>query len=726
MVIFEIRNTKRDESVPSTFAQILANFASQPSYSFFKKWIFGKKTASLFLEIVVLRQTIHFFIVCDDHLASYFSSQLSAHYPTLRITKVTDYLPSFAKARFIETGQIQLQQPYYYPLNTYKMFRDHDPMSSFLGILSRLSDSEAAIIQLVLLPAGGRWQKGANSMIEKGITDTEGRRRPLSNEHSIKEKIISSGLKTGIRMLVASTDSLHVKSILTDLAGAFGVLSRGDGNSLHLKKPNTLFKSDLIKAIIHRKPLMIPKFHYLNIDEIATIFHPPSKELASIKNIAWGGQLASQAPENLPIAPEEDSKESDVIKKQINFFARTEYKNALKTFGIKREDRRKHTYIIGKTGTGKTTLIANMAINDIRNGEGLAVIDPHGDLCNIILDYVPKKRINDIAYLDPSDTNFPFHLNPLELPEGATKAQGELVASGIVSIFYKLYHYSWGPRMEYILRNALMTLTNVPNATLIEVPRILSEKSYRQKVLEKLDDPVLQTFWHDEYEQMSEKLRTEAIAPIQNKIGQFVTSPMIRNIIGSPHSTVDLATMMDEGKIVIINLSQGKLGEDNAALLGAMFITKMQLAAMHRVYQKEEERRDFYLYVDEFQNFATQSFLKILSEARKYRLNLTLANQYVGQIDEEVKKAIFGNVGTLITFLVGAEDARGLSFEFGNEYKPEDFVSLGNYQILLKMAIEGHTSMPFYATTLPLPRSKTESHDKVIRISRERYSKKVE
>jgi hypothetical protein len=264
----------------------------------------------------------------------------------------------------------------------------------------------------------------------------------------------------------------------------------------------------------------------------------------------------------------------------------------------------------------------------------------------------------------------------------------------------------------------------VPDATLADIPPLLADAAFRKKVLEKVNDKVLLNFWNQEYAQMNERLRTEAIAPIQNKVGQFVTSPMIRNIIGHPVSTIDFSEMMDKQKIIIINLSQGKLGEDNAALLGAMFITKMQLSAMSRVYQKEEDRKDFYLYVDEFQNFATQSFLKILSEARKYRLNLTLANQYIEQVDREVQKAIFGNVGSMVSFLVGADDAKALSFEFGRAYEPEEFVSLDNYQMLLKMSIDGLTSTPFYAKSLPLPSSKNSNREKVIRVSRERYSKK--
>jgi hypothetical protein len=301
----------------------------------------------------------------------------------------------------------------------------------------------------------------------------------------------------------------------------------------------------------------------------------------------------------------------------------------------------------------------------------------------------------------------------------------ELSASGIVSIFYKLYHYSWGPRLEYILRNTILTLLHIPDSTLLQVPELLTNDRYREKVLEKLDDRVLKNFWLNEFAKMSPQMRTEATSPILNKVGQFLSSQTIRNIVGSPTSTIDLEEMMNEGKIVIVNLSQGKLGEDASALLGAMIITKMQLAAMNRVYVGEEERRDFYLFVDEFQNFATQSFIKILSEARKYRLNLTLANQYIGQIDEDVQKAIFGNAGSMVTFSVGATDARLLSREFGEKYEESELVGLGNFQIVLKLSIDNHTSNPFSAVTLPLPRSRNQNREKVIRSSRQRYAKKI-
>jgi type IV secretory pathway VirB4 component len=452
--------------------------------------------------------------------------------------------------------------------------------------------------------------------------------------------------------------------------------------------------------------------------ELASLWHPPGLTLSGIKNIAWGSRLTGEAPENLPIADENEEE-----KKHINFFARTEFKNKTATFGIKREDRRKHIYIIGKTGTGKSTMIANMAVNDMRNGEGVAVIDPHGDLCDILLDYIPSHRINDVAYLDPSDTEYPFHLNPLEVKNTSYR---ELIASGIVSIFYKLYHFSWGPRLEYILRNTILTLLRVPGSTLLQIPELLTSDTYRRRVVEKLDDQVLKNFWLNEFEKMSPQMKSEAVSPILNKIGQFLSSQTIRNIIGNPVSTIDLEKMMNDGKIVLVNLSQGKIGEDSSALLGAMMITKLQLAAMNRVYVGEHERRDFYLYVDEFQNFATRSFIKILSEARKYRLNLTLANQYVGQIDEDVQKAIFGNAGSIVSFGIGSADARFLAKEFGLKYAEEELVQLGNYQIVLKLSIDNHTSSPFSAITLPLPRSKNQGREKAIRSSRERYGKRKE
>ncbi len=330
--------------------------------------------------------------------------------------------------------------------------------------------------------------------------------------------------------------------------------------------------------------------------------------------------------------------------------------------------------------------------------------------------------MNDVVYLEPFDAERPFSLNVLEIKN---KQHKDLIASGIVGIFSKIYADSWGPRLEYILRNTIFSLLEIPNTTLIDALRILSDKAYRDRVVPGIQDPVVQAFWTQEFDKMTDKLRVEAISPIQNKVGQFVSSKMIRNIIGNPKSTIDLEEIMNGKKIFLLNLSQGKLGEDNAALLGAMIITQIQLAAMNRAFMKEEDRQDFFLYVDEFQNFATSSFIKILSEARKYRLAITLANQYIDQLDVTIQKAIFGNAGTLISFVTGAGDAALLQQEYAGIYTQNDLVSLGKHEIVLKLSIDNMTSMPFAAKTLPPPALKNDNRETVVRLSKERYGRKA-
>lgn len=380
----------------------------------------------------------------------------------------------------------------------------------------------------------------------------------------------------------------------------------------------------------------------------------------------------------------------------------TNFRNQRIKFGIKLDDRRRHVYIVGKTGTGKTTLLENMLMSDIEAGHGVGLVDPHGELAEKILDFIPESRLEDVIYFDPSDIEHPVGFNPLERVGNEYR---HLVASGMMGVFQKIWPDAWSARMAYILNNTLLALLEYPSSTLLGIMRMLSEKDYRAKVVEKLEDPVVKSFWVNEFARYSQRFETEAVAAIQNKVGQFVTNPLIRNIIGQPHSAIDMKKVMDDGKILIVNLSKGKIGEDNSALLGAMIITRLQLAAMSRVNFPEKERRDFFLCVDEFQNFATDSFATILSEARKYRLNLTLVHQYIGQLifelNTKVRDAIFGNVGTIICFRVGADDAEFLEREFLPEYNKNDLVNLPNRNIYLKLMIDGLASRPFSAGTLP-------------------------
>ncbi|MEM4648151.1 MAG: type IV secretion system DNA-binding domain-containing protein [Candidatus Pacearchaeota archaeon] len=390
-------------------------------------------------------------------------------------------------------------------------------------------------------------------------------------------------------------------------------------------------------------------------------------------------------------------KENNIV-----YFAKTNFRGEYRIFGIRKFDRRQHMYIVGKTGTGKSSLLYNMLIQDIVNKEGLCFIDPHGEIAQKLVKKIPKERVDDVIYFDPADNQYVIGFNILELPDEKYK---NLVASGLMSIFKKIWSNVWSARMEYILNNAILALVDTPGSTLLGINRILTDKIYRQYIVNNIKDPIVKSFWINEFEQWNDNFRNEAIAPIQNKVGQFLSNSIIRNIVGQEKSTINISQIMNEGKVLILNLSKGKIGEDNSSLLGAMFITKIQLAAMERVKIEEEKRKDFYLYVDEFQNFATDSFATILSEARKYRLNLIIAHQYIGQLEtdvsEKVKNAVFGNIGTIIVFRISAKDALFLEKEFLPEISIDDLINLPNYNIYVKLVVNGVTTKPFSAVTLP-------------------------
>ena len=410
--------------------------------------------------------------------------------------------------------------------------------------------------------------------------------------------------------------------------------------------------------------------------------------------------------------------------RDLTYIGYASFRGRNQVFGIKRKDRRQHMYILGKSGTGKSVLMSNMMMQNIINGEGVCVVDPHGELVEGILQSVPPHRLKDVVYFNPADTDYHIGFNVLELVDSKYK---HLVASGLMGIFTKIWANAWSARMEYILNNTILALLDTPGTTLLGIQRMLVDKDYRQKIIANLKDPVIKAFWIHEYESWQDKFRNEAIAPIQNKVGQFLSTSVIRNIVGQSKSTINIFDLMNEGKIFLVNVSKGRIGEDNSKLLGGMIITKIQLAAMERVRIPEEERKDFYLYVDEFQNFVTDSFASILSEARKYRLSLTVAHQYTAQLvtkeSSAMRDSIFGNVGTMIVFRVGADDADFLEKEFAPEFTPEDIVNLPNYKIYLKLMIDGVTSRPFSAKTIPpLVKGGDKSIEaEVIKSSRELY-----
>jgi hypothetical protein len=663
----------------------------------------GKRPHALALEIVLINQQIHFAVTAEHELAPFVEAQLQSNYPLVITESVED--PISAPLHVLT---LKLSKGNYYPLMTYPAFQDIDPISSVLTVLAKAPADEFVIIQFALEAVSGSWQASIHKALEAGIRDKEGNRTSLPDEAVIREKVGFPGFGATMRIAARQKPTLHT------LINAFEVFAKTDGNSLAVKKPGLLSRDHSLDNLLARK---VTGNDIVNIAELATLWHLPGEKIKT-SSIVWGNAVLSEAPDNLPVASGMTPEE----KERVNFFAKTQFKNTEGVFGIRDRDRRRHLWVVGKTGTGKSTLIANMVIDDLKKGRGVAVIDPHGDLCETVLNYIPGGRINETIYFNPADRDYPIVINPLEVN---TKEEAELVVSGLMSIFTKVWANVWSARMEYILRNSLLSLTEIPDSTLIDVLRLLSEEDYRNKMVQKMKDETLKAFWLNEFNKMPDKLRSEAVSPIQNKVGQFVTSPMVRSILNQPKSTISLGQVMDRGMIFLANLSQGRLGEDNAALLGATLITKFQLAAMHRVDMEEEKRRDFHLFVDEFQNFATDSFIKILSEARKYRLNLMLANQYMGQIPEGVQKAILGNAGSLVSFSVGADDAQVIHKEYAEVFSQNDLVNLANFQIAVKLMIDGHSTRPFLAHTLPLPASSNKNKQKVLEVSRQRWSKKI-
>lgn len=412
---------------------------------------------------------------------------------------------------------------------------------------------------------------------------------------------------------------------------------------------------------------------------------------------------------------------------RITYFGETDFRGKKTRFGIKAEDRSRHVYVIGKTGMGKSTLLENMASQDIKNGEGLCFIDPHGSAIDTLIEYIPEERLNDVIYFAPFDSEFPISFNVLEtVPED----QRYLVVQGLMSTFDKIWPDTFSERMKYILSNTLLALLEYPGSTLLGVNRMYADKGYRQEVVKNISDPTVKTFWVDEFEKWDERFMREATAAIQNKIGQFTANPLVRNIIGQKTSSFDFREVMDKKKILLINLSKGRIGEQNSGLLGGMLITKIYLAAMSRADVSKSEMADlppFFLFVDEFQNFANESFADILAEARKYKLNLTIAHQYVAQMEDEVRDAVFGNVGTTISFRVGPLDAELLEKVFVPTFTQEDIVNLGRFQMYLTLMIDGVGSKPFSAVSLlPLPKNPISFRDEVIEYSRRNFANKRE
>ncbi len=514
-----------------------------------------------------------------------------------------------------------------------------------------------------------------------------------------------------ISVIAAKADREDALVKLREIVGSFHQFDQPNSNNFVMGPVRT---TAALPVGIASRP------YILSVEEVATLWHLPTIHVQT-PNIDWVLSKKLEPPLTLPlIHADKDDAELTVLGQSI-------FRGQRLTFGIRRDDRRRHIYALGKTGMGKSTLLENMVFSDIASGRGIGVIDPHGDLIEACLRFIPPERSNDVILFDPADLDFPISFNVLDCPN---PKQRVLTASGIMSVFTKLWPDVWSGRMEHILRNTLLALLEYDGATMLGVIRMYTDDAYRAKVVSRVTDPVVKSFWESEYASWTEKYRTEAIAAIQNKVGQLLSTPLIRNIVGQVRSTFDVRHAMDSGKIVLMNLSKGKLGEDTSAFLGSMLVTKFQIEAMSRADIPEAERRDFYLYVDEFQNFATPSFANILSEARKYRLSLTMANQYVGQLvldgNTGLRDAVFGNVGTLVSFQVGSDDAEVLSLQYEEMVTPKDILSLPKYHAYCRLMIDGMPSKPFSISTLAPPKPiADEARIEVIRrLSRQRYTEK--
>jgi hypothetical protein len=708
------------------------------------------------LELVATTEGIRFYVYLPAYFRTFVEGQIYAQYPNANIAEVTtDYAQTLhAENAVVTAAEMSLTREYYYPIKTFVDFQV-DPLAAITGSVEHLNSGEQVWLQLLFRPLDDVWQPAGYAYVDKvrsGKKDDGGSflglmvkdilnhlltlpQDILSNAFSVtpaEEKKVDAGVKlsagqevelkaienkmtklgfeAALRIVSVGQSESHSQQALASIIASLKQFSMTHLNSFQIspleRGAEEIFHDYQSRAF----PSDDENYFVLNQEELASIYHLPNLSVET-PTIAWSKAKQAEPPLDLP---------QDVP----TIFAKTAFRNRSVEFGIKREDRRRHMYMIGKTGTGKSTLLENLILKDILAGEGVCVMDPHGDTIDKLLDNIPENRIEDVVLFDPSDTQYPVGLNILELFDPSQK---NLVASGLVDVFKRRFENSWGPRLEYILRNSILTLLEVPNTTLLGVTRILIDKDYRKYIVSAIEDEQLRSFWLKEYAAMAtnDKLITEAVAPIQNKVGQLLQSPMIRNMVGQARSSIRVDDIMNEGKIFLVNLSKGKIGDDNMSMLGGMIISRLQNAAMTRVNIPEKDRKDFYVYADEFQNFATSSFATILSEARKYRLNLIITHQYIDQLPEEVRNAVFGNVGTTVSYTVGPTDAKTVADQFAPVFTPEDLVSLEKYHIYLKLMIDGMESRPFSASTLP-PIARHEGHKAaIIEASRRKYGRPV-
>ncbi len=705
----------------------------------------------LSLEIVSTGGQIRFYVWVPKILQSFVEGQIYAQYPTVQIYRMdNDYVDTRDKYPVKYTAELTLTENEALPIKTFDNF-EVDPLAGITGTLAKLNpdNSEELWIQILTRPIPDSWHKKTDRWIRKvksgkrlfGGSSTSGIdwtwvaealfaffRPPAGGSGSdapkvelseraktqiakAEEKATKLGYEVKIRLSYLGQDQINAKLNMQALVGTFKQYNSTNLNGFRLTDGS--FKDESLDN--YRMRRFTDHGFILNISELASVYHLPHTSVET-PNIVWATSKTAEPPAQLPLVNGEPAHDEN-----ISAFGLTNFRGINHQFGMYRRDRSRHVYIIGQTGAGKSGMLELFALSDVFYNQGYCIVDPHGDFATNNLRFVPESRINDVVYFNPADTEYPVAFNPLELSDPARKPN---VSSEVIGVLKRMFGDSWGPRLEHILRYTLLALLDRPEATLLDISRMLTDKDFRKETLDYCRDVTVLQFWKHEFGQWNEKQVNESIAPVLNKVGAFTANPIIRNIIGQPKSSFDIRKIMDEGKILVVNLSKGLIGEDNAGILGAFIVTKVQLAAMSRSDIPDvADRRPFYLYVDEFQNFATDSFAVILSEARKYGLNLTVANQYISQMTDSVRDAVFGNVGTTISFRVSADDAPILSKQFEPTFEAQDLLQMNNRNFVISMIINGEKVPAFSATTLSLPTSPQDNFDRIVEASRQGYAR---
>ena len=747
-VLLSISLPRENEKLPTATEQM---FASLHGILAFTPGV----QEHLSLEMASSPNGIRFYVFAPTAFKNFVESQIYAQYPDAEIREAIDYTKSIPAGSFVSSVELTLARDFIFPIKTFRDF-EVDPLAAITGALGGVKEDEQLWVQILVRPVGDFWQERGHEYVKmtregispvtlnpqdivvdvgKSILSLGGNvasnimrgpqpvEEPRGSQYvrlsagqeltlkMLENKLAKIGFETKIRLAAIAGSRNTAEARLSGLVSSFKQFSTADLNSLEADpespNPDVLIQDYQGRVFAEREA----GNYILTTEELASIFHLPNISVET-PTIAWTGAKKGEPPLNLPATA-------------ATVMGETLYRDVSTRFGIKRTDRRKHIYIIGKTGTGKSTLIKNMIIQDMRAGEGVAVLDPHGQLVDELLDFVPENRLDDVVVFNPADADYPVSLNMLEIVD---PRQRTFMADTLLDVFKKYFAESWGPRLEYILKNCILTLLEVPNTSLLSITRLLTDPDYRKHIVALIRDPQMKFFWRNEFARMerNERLITEAISPIKNKVGQFLNSELIRNIVGQPKSSIKVDEVINSGKIFFVNLATGRIGANNTALLGAMVVSQLQFAAMRRVDLPESERRDFFLYADEFQNFATDAFATVLSEARKYRLDLTLTHQYIEQMPESVKDAVFGNIGTLVCFTVGPTDAHFLEREFEPIFTENDLINLGRYEMYLKLQIEDTQSQPFSAVSLPPAVDSINIRERAIAASRAKYGRAVE